>query len=110
MLVLGFFCLNGICRAEPADRRPFYTSNQNPFVRIFGLPPNEGGRLLREQQWELHWIAGAANSSAISSNPEEQVWLDGESYRALLALNYGLNRRLGANVPSTHLAVQARAI
>lgn len=100
-LALGLYCLSGICRAEPADQRPFYTSSQNPFVQIFGLPPAEGGRLLREQELELHLIAGAANSSAIGANLEEQVWLDGESYRGLVGLRYGLSDRLqlGIDVP-----------
>lgn len=101
VLTLGLFCLNGICRAAPADQRPFYTSSQNPFVQIYGLPPAEGGKLLQRQKLELHLIAGAVNNSAIGSNLREQVSLDGETYRALLGLRYGLSDRvqLGIDVP-----------
>ena len=98
---LALLGAGGVCTAQPADQQPFYTSNMNPFVQIFGLPPVEGGRLLRRQESELHLIAGVANSSAIGSDLVEQVWIDGETYWAIAGLRHGLNNRvqLGIDVP-----------
>ena len=91
----------GIVSAEPADQRPFYISNQNPLVQIFGLPHSEGGRLLGDGELEVHLLTGVANHSAIGSNLREQVSLDGETYRALLGVRFGVSERLqlGADLP-----------
>lgn len=74
--------LLGILLAGPAvaqDTVPLRTRNLSPMVAIFGLPTWETGLEGRSQ--ELAVVAEVANHYRLSSRGQEQLILDGETWR-----------------------------
>jgi len=80
---------------------PFRTGNRNPLVQAQGLPAALGARLLPVGVSELALQAEVGNSFSLSRNGEEDIALDGESWRVALAWRTGLGQRweLGLEVP-----------
>jgi len=80
---------------------PFYTSNRNPFVQIYGLPQSEGGLLNSDGELSTRFIVEAANGFSVNSENDEAVYIDGESYRFQLNLRYGVFDRfeIGCDLP-----------
>ena len=87
--------------ANAADIEPFYSRNLNPFVRVFGIPPAEGGSLTDNGKIVFRWQTDIANSATAASDTDELLILDGESYSLNISMRYGLTKRieLGADVP-----------
>ena len=73
---------------------PFYATNRNPFVQVYGLPAAESAALLEKGVGQLAFQAEAANSFTISSNAREYVHIDGETYRANLSWRGGITERI----------------
>ena len=83
---------------------PFYHSNQHPLVQIFGLPRAEGGYVTPAGTWRSRFGIDIANNFTTGSDGEEDLLLDGETYRVNLGLRRGLGGRLevGIDVPYVH--------
>lgn len=77
----------------------FRTTNENPFVQIYSLPWPAEQPAPPPAGWS--WAFGldlASNSIEEERGAGERLVLDGETYRALLSLGYGVSRRLTARV------------
>lgn len=83
------------------DITPFYTRNRNPFIDIYGLPCSEGGSLIAHEKLETRLSLDISNNFKISSNGQEKIYIDGETYRANLSLRYGLRDdfEIGVDIP-----------
>jgi hypothetical protein len=98
-LWLGILFLPCLLRA--AEVTPFYTQNQSPLVRIFGLPYIGEARILAPGKGEARLILDYASNYAEDSNPREKILLDGESAAITLDAHYGFFKRfeVGAAIP-----------
>lgn len=76
---------------ELAD--PLYLSNRNPFVAIYGLPGAESGFLPAVDTLDTALVLDIANNWHPSSQGNEQMDVDGETYRGTLRLRFGLSDR-----------------
>ena len=90
--------------AAAGDLEPFYYSNQNPLVQIFGLPPAEGARLTPAGQWQTGVALDIANNFTSTNRDGEMLIFDGETYRLGLVLRRGFGERLdlGVEIPYVH--------
>lgn len=80
---------------------PFSTSNQNPLVASYGLPAAESASVLLTGVTGIELRSDISNSCSIGSGSDEQLLLDGETYRYRLALKRGIGRNLeiGIEIP-----------
>lgn len=78
--------------------QPFLTSNQNPFIQIYGVPPPAPARLLAPEQWRFALQLDLTNNSIAQDDGAEAVTLDGETYRGTLSLAYGLSAQWEAGI------------
>jgi hypothetical protein len=76
---------------QPLLKEPFMVRNQNPFILVYGLPGSTAADLLPMDESSLQLHLDMSNFSKTSNAPQEQVTLDGETYR--MAMNY--SRGLG---------------
>ncbi len=94
--------LLGLALVGPAvaqETVPLRTRNLNPMVAIFGLPTWETG--LEGRSGELAVVADIANHYRLSRRGEEQLILDGETWRASFFYKRSLAERwtFGVEVP-----------
>lgn len=73
---------------------PFQTHNQSPLIHFFGLPNNNGGKVLSKSQFTFGNYLNIANNATSSQLKEEAIYLDGEMYRNDILLKYGITNRL----------------
>ena len=88
--------------AAPVDPAvPFGTTNQNPLAAIYGLPAAGAAKVLTPGRTAVELRADIASVCSRDDRSEENVLLDGESYRFTLALQQGLSERfeVGLEVP-----------
>lgn len=87
--------------ADSELNTPFFTSNLNPMVQVYGLPTTRDAVLTDKSQWKTAIFFEAANNYTSSESTGESVNFDGETYRTTVFLNYGLTDRieLGIEVP-----------
>ncbi len=80
---------------------PFATSNQSPLVAIYGLPATMPATVLPDQATELTFRTDIASLSSRSSNGDERIELDGETYRLTLAARRGIGNdfEVGMEIP-----------
>ncbi|MBN4075751.1 MAG: hypothetical protein COA71_13180 [SAR86 cluster bacterium] len=83
----SFLCLS--CNAQ--SRTPLQVTNQNPFVRIFGLPTAESAKILQSGQETSHISIDWANNFTQGSNPTESIFIDGESTQLNIRWRYGFD-------------------
>jgi SAM-dependent methyltransferase len=88
--------LSGIRAAEPTG--PFYTHNQNPIARLYGIPAAEDAFMAETGIWETHLVLDLANNSVDRSTGSESVILDGETYALVLAMRRGFSETWEAGV------------
>jgi hypothetical protein len=69
---------------------PFHVRNMNPFCLIYGLPAASSSDLLAPNETVLQLNADIANNSIHSNSDEEEVRLDGETYRLGLVWKKGI--------------------
>jgi hypothetical protein len=83
--------------------QPFYSRNLNPFVQIYGLPAAEGAALVPAGRLEARLVFDAANNYAASGTQGEINVIRGETYRAVLAMRYGLREDLEIGIDLPYL-------
>lgn len=75
--------------AQGVEVRPFDTTEQNPFAQIYGLPSIGPATVLDAGKSEWRMSADLANYYAFDSRNAEQITVDGETRRYVLALRRG---------------------
>lgn len=102
----AFLCLfsplTGVADSELNS--PFFSSNLNPLVQVYGLPTTRGAVLAKEQQWKTGLQLEAANTFSFDDKGSESIFLDGETYRATLSASYGLSDRLELGIEIPYLS------
>lgn len=80
---------------------PFHTANQSPLVQIYGLPAPERSILLPARKTEGMLTLDIASNFASSTAGDEEILLDGESYRTTLILRRGFSDGIegGIDIP-----------
>jgi len=80
---------------------PFYTVNQNPFIQLHGLPPLERGEITATNATTSWTTLDIASNSISESKQQEQIILDGESYRLNFMFRHGLQKdiEVGFDIP-----------
>lgn len=80
---------------------PFQTRNQNPLIRVYGLPTIGSASVMPVGKLEATLQADLANNFAPASGINENVMLDGETYGFTLSARYGIARDLevGMDIP-----------
>jgi hypothetical protein len=84
--------------ADSELNTPFFSSNLNPLVQVYGLPTTRGAVLADKSQWKAGVQLEAANTFSNSDSSQEAIFLDGETYRATLLMTYGLTDKIELNV------------
>ncbi len=87
--------------AYSAAITPFYTQNQSPTALIFGLPAADDAAILAKGKMRCILAFDVANDFAADEKKGESILLDGENYRANLALRYGMGKGVegGLDIP-----------
>ena len=75
--------------AQGVEVRPFDTTEQNPFAQIYGLPSIGPAKVLDAGKSEWRTSADLANYYAFDSRNAEQITVDGETRRFVLAMRRG---------------------
>lgn len=76
-------------------------NNQNPLVRIYGLPTYESAQLLQPGHRALNLRVDIANNFSQRENRRESIWMDGESAQSALSWRQGIteNWQWGFDLP-----------
>jgi len=82
---------------------PFTTSNINPFVQLHGLPSARAAKLApnKAQLWQVQ--THIANNYTESTDGFESILIDGETYRAILSLRYGLGGKWEVGIDAPYI-------
>jgi hypothetical protein len=96
--LMTLFCSATLSLATDMEITPFRTVNQSPLVQIFGLPAESSATVTPAGRLRLGLSMDVANDYATNSTNSEQITLDGESYRWVLAAHYGISDRLEAGI------------
>ncbi|WP_157698682.1 DUF3187 family protein [Geobacter sp. DSM 9736] len=101
MLLITLLTLLTPGRSWGVEITPFHTFNQSPLIQIFGLPAIEGGTLAGRGRMSVLVAADLASNHGIDKTDTEDITLDGETYRATLAVRYGIAPRweVGFDLP-----------
>ncbi len=73
---------------------PFSIKNQNPFIQIYGLPATEPAELVPEGKTTTDITLDIANNSILNTEGNEEIFLDGETYRLTLTWRQGKSNNL----------------
>jgi len=98
LTLIALLCSVTLALATDMEITPFRTVNQSPLVQIFGLPAESSATVTPAGRIRLRLSMDVANNYATNRTANEQVILDGESYRWGLAVNYGINDRFEAGI------------
>jgi hypothetical protein len=91
--------------ARCAAITPFYTQNQSPVAQIFGLPAAGDAAILAKGVFGGILAIDVANNFVKDANSREQIFLDGESYRANLGISYGISRGVEAGIDIPYIGI-----
>jgi len=97
-VLLGIATLLPATPARAVEIHPFYARHFSPLVQAFGLPPAEDGDTAAAGTVLSRLVVDAANSYHSGAGPRQSATLDGETWRATLALRYGVGPRLEAGI------------
>jgi Protein of unknown function (DUF3187) len=99
LITIGPIPSSSAAALDPAT--PFSTTNQNPLVAIYGLPPTGSATLLAPGRTSTELRADIASVCSRNDRSEEKILLDGETYRFTLALRHGIGERfeVGLEIP-----------
>jgi hypothetical protein len=80
---------------------PFQTRNQNPLIRVFGIPSIGSAAVMPAGKLEGTLQADLANNFAPAYGATDSVMLDGETYTFTLSARYGIAKdlELGMDIP-----------
>ncbi len=80
---------------------PLFVKNQNPFIRVFGLPAAESGRIVATGDMVGRLVVDVANNMVMSDAGNEKIVLDGESVISTVVMRYGLREgfEVGLDLP-----------
>lgn len=87
--------------AMASDVVPLYSSNQSPFVQIYGLPSIGSAQVLDNRESSIALHMQLANNFTNALDPNEHLVLDGETHRVTLVARQGLanGREWGIELP-----------
>ncbi|MCU7919217.1 MAG: DUF3187 family protein [Candidatus Thiodiazotropha sp. (ex Epidulcina cf. delphinae)] len=93
--------LSFTAQAEDWNPEPFSVRNFNPFILLHGLPVATSSGILEESESSLELLSSLANNSMERISGNEQVTLDGETYRLALIWKRGLGDgwQMGVEAP-----------
>ncbi len=77
--------------ANAQDRTPLKVTNQNPFIKIFGMPVAESATILKSGQETTHISLDLANNFTTGNNPSESIFVDSESTHLAIRWRYGFD-------------------
>lgn len=98
-------CLVSVTAVADSElNTPFFSSNLNPLVQVYGLPTTRGAVLADKSQWKAGVQLEAANTFSHSDSSQEAIFLDGETYRATLLMTYGLTDKIELNVELPYIS------
>jgi len=101
VLVTGLLLFTQVSLAR--EFTPFRSSNKNPFVRIFGLPPVQDASAPDTGQIQLTLTQNVSNHFFSHSTGNETVYLDGETRETRLTMRIGLNQRTDLGIQIAEL-------
>ena len=80
---------------------PFATANQNPFVRVYGLPLAQSAELTTNGKFNAGLVFDVSNNFAKDNKGDEVISIDGETYVTNLSMRYGLTDEfeMGIDIP-----------
>jgi len=92
VLALGI-CASALAQGDVSSE-PFSVRNQNPFILVYGVPAASPAELLPADasSWQLQF--DASNHSKTSNSSDEEIILDGETYRTTLSYKRGFGQGL----------------
>jgi len=101
LLLTGLSPLFPGTRCDSAEIAPFQTANQSPLIQIYGLPAAERSILLPAGKTAGMVTVDIASNFASSTAGNEEILLDGESYRTTLVFRHGFSERIegGVDIP-----------
>ena len=101
MALLAILCAALPGLATDMEITPFRTVNQRPLAQIFGLPSESSSAVAPAGRFRLRLGMDVASEYTTSSTQNEQLTLDGETYRWALAAHYGIGERfeVGIEIP-----------
>lgn len=73
---------------------PLAGGNRSPLIAIYGLPTRPDAAPTADGQWQITLDNSLASSYLNARNMQNELLLDGESWRSELRLDYGLNDNL----------------
>jgi hypothetical protein len=76
----------------------FRTVNQSPLVQIFGIPADSSSVITDAGRLSVSFTQDLASEYTATRTRNEQITLDGESYRWTLAARYGIGGRFEAGI------------
>jgi Protein of unknown function (DUF3187) len=85
-------------KARSAPITPFQTRNESPVALIFGLPAPGNAAIIDKGVFGGILALDIANNFAKDFKGNEQILLDGESWRIDLGVNYGLGKGVEAGI------------
>ncbi|MEJ2621679.1 MAG: DUF3187 family protein [Candidatus Thiodiazotropha sp.] len=106
LLLINFWstfllCLTTTDLVHGGQSEPFHVRNMNPFTLLHGMPVATPSELLDDQQTSLSLQFDVANTSMETIGEDEQVTLDGETYRVTLVWQRGIGSgwQVGVEMP-----------
>ncbi|HTG80758.1 MAG TPA: DUF3187 family protein [Geobacteraceae bacterium] len=103
LVLIALFLFPLIVHAAPVT--PFYTQNQSPVALIFGLPAPDNAAVLGKGEWSGLLAVDVANNWARDTTDNENILLDGESYRVNLALRYGITKKIEGGIDIPYIGI-----
>jgi len=99
LVIIDLLLFNSVSLAS--DVVPFETSNQSPFVAIFGLPTLGESKILKKHDHLMSIRLDISNHFNDEGQDNEFLQIDGETYRLTLNYRNGFNSGFewGLNVP-----------
>lgn len=91
----------GVAFAAEMEITPFTAFNQSPLIQIYGLPHDTTATIVPSGTAQIALNQDLSSNYSVGSNAQERITLDGELYRATVAVRYGLAKgwEVGVEVP-----------
>jgi len=98
LLAAILLCIADVSSAADMEITPFRTVNQRPLTQIYGLPAEAAAVVVPSGKLEMRLTQDVASEYRVAATANEQLVLDGESYRWTLAARYGIGERFEAGI------------